>query len=421
MSRHINFSNHPFRFLIYLEWILLAITVLTSLLPSRHHHDSHPELAIFLLIIFTIMGLRLPTENESQKIIYTGAQIILIIIISYYWVKTSALFPVIFVILVIRSCLIFELSGRLVVTGLSFGLFLYTLTSRMNNPPPRFAPLPPIYYREKFRLFGFNIGILFCVTLVLILILMNTVLSERKSREELAVANKKLREYALRIENQATLEERNRIAREIHDSLGHSLTALNLQLETGLKLWQSNPTKAKEFLTRAKGLGSTALQEVRDSVSAMRSYKDSYGVSHNIQPWQEESLEKAVIALLRDVKHSTDVVPLYTINLEYPLANDISIPIYRIIQESLTNICKYAKASEIRLQLFTMSGELHLQVQDNGIGFNPEQNTTGFGLQSMRDRAMALGGNLEIETSPDQGCMITVIIPLEKYDQGFNS
>jgi signal transduction histidine kinase len=107
--------------------------------------------------------------------------------------------------------------------------------------------------------------------------------------------------------------------------------------------------------------------------------------------------------------------------LEYPLANDISIPIYRIIQESLTNICKYAKASEIRLQLFTMSGELHLQVQDNGIGFNPEQNTTGFGLQSMRDRAMALGGNLEIETSPDQGCMITVIIPLEKYDQGFNS
>jgi signal transduction histidine kinase len=148
----------------------------------------------------------------------------------------------------------------------------------------------------------------------------------------------------------------------------------------------------------------------------MRSYKDSYGVSHNIHPWQAESLEKGVIALLNDVKNSTDVVPLYTISLEYPLANEIAIPIYRIIQESLTNICKYARASEIKLELFTMSQELHLQIQDNGVGFNPEQNTTGFGLQSMRDRAMALGGNLEIITSPGEGCMIAVILPLGKYD-----
>jgi signal transduction histidine kinase len=415
MSRHISFNNHPFRFLLYLEWTLLAIAALTSLLPSRHQHDSNPELAIFLLIVFAIMGLRLPMGDEVQKIIYTTAQIILIIALSYFWVKTSALFPVIFVILVIRSCLIFDLSGRLVVTGLSFGIFLYTLTSRVNNPPSRFAPLAPIY-RDKFRFFGFNIAILFCVTLVFILLLMNTILSERKSKEELASANKKLRKYALKIENQATLEERNRIAREIHDSLGHSLTALNLQLETGLKLWQSNPEKAKEFLVRAKALGSTALQEVRDSVSAMRSYRDSSGVSHNIKPWQGESLEKAIITLINDVKNSTDVAPLHIINLEYSLDNDISVPIYRIIQESLTNICKYAKASEIKLELFMMSGELHLQIQDNGVGFNPEQNTTGFGLQSMRDRAMALGGNLEIETSPGHGCMITVIIPLEKHD-----
>jgi signal transduction histidine kinase len=415
MSRHISFNNHPFRFLIYLEWILLAVAALTSLLPSRHQHDSNPELAIFLLIIFAIMGLRLPMGNEFQKIIYTTAQIILIIILSYFWVKTSALFPVIFLILVIRSCLIFDLSGRLAVTGLSFVIFLYTLTSRVNNPPPRLVPFAPMC-REKFRFFGFNIAILFCVTLVFILLLMNNILSERKSKEELASANKKLRKYALKIENQATLEERNRIAREIHDSLGHSLTALNLQLETGLKLWQSNPEKAKEFLIRAKALGSTALQEVRDSVSTMRSYRDSSGVSHNIKPWQGESLEKAIINLLDDVKHSTDVAPLYVINLEYSLDNDISVPIYRIIQESLTNICKYAKASEIKLELLMMSGELHLQIQDNGVGFNPEQNTTGFGLQSMRDRAMALGGNLEIETSPGHGCMITVIIPLEKHD-----
>jgi signal transduction histidine kinase len=228
---------------------------------------------------------------------------------------------------------------------------------------------------------------------------MNTIVSERQSREKLAAANQKLQQYAIKVEYQATLEERNRIAREIHDSLGHSLTALNLQLETALKLSQSNPVKAQDFLVRAKELGSKALQDVRHSVSALR-----------LHPWQGESLEHAIVVLLQDVERATNVKPQYLINLKTPLSNELSIAIYRIIQESLTNICKYANATKIDVQLLSNDFKLNLTIQDNGIGFDLNQATKGFGLHSMRQRTEALGGNFYIETSPNNGCKIQIVI-----------
>jgi signal transduction histidine kinase len=263
-------------------------------------------------------------------------------------------------------------------------------------------PLSPLA-QERFWFFNLNFAIVFILALLFVLLLMNAVLSERESRDKLARANEKLRQYALQIENQATLEERNRIAREIHDSLGHSLTALNLQLETALKLWNSNPTKAQTFLGRAKELGSKALQDVRQSVSAMRSH-----------PLQEQSLEQAIAGLAENVQRSTGVTPICQIDLSYPIPVEVSTAVYRIVQESFTNICKYAQATEVKLEITTTKTHLHLTVEDNGVGFDFTQNTTGFGLQSMRDRTLALNGHFHMNSAPGSGCTMTAYIPLPK-------
>jgi signal transduction histidine kinase len=344
------------------------------------------------------MGLRLPTGNHIVKIIYTAIEIFLLLTTGFFGVRTARLFPFLYIILVTRSCLIFQLPGRLVVTSLSFILFLLTLNSRL----PNFPSSPQA--QERFRFFTLSLVLLFGLSLLFVLLLMNTVLSERQSRENLAIANEKLRRYAIQIENQATLEERNRIAREIHDSLGHSLTALNLQLETAIKLSQSSPAKATEFLVRAKELGSKALQDVRQSVSTMRSH-----------PLQGQSLEQAIGTLIEDFYRANGVLPICQINLDYPLSIEISTAIYRIIQESLTNISKYAQASEINIQLITIKGILRLMVQDNGRGFDVKQNTTGFGLQSMRDRTLAVGGELTINSNQGTGCQIIIDIPLTRW------
>ncbi|MBD2446050.1 sensor histidine kinase [Nostoc sp. FACHB-152] len=399
MSRPIQFNNHPFRFLLYLEWILLTLAISTSMLPEHSPRlaSKFPELTIGCLIVFGLMGLRLPTSNQKNKIIYTAIEILLLLLIGLYGGKTARLFPFLYLILVTRSCLIFQLYGRLVVTGMSFALFLITLNARS---PRRLQPQDI----EKFRFFTFNTALLFGLSLLFVLLLMNTVLSERQSREKLAIANEQLRQYALRIENQATLEERNRIAREIHDSLGHSLTALNLQLETALKLWQSNPTKAQVFLARAKELGSKALKDVRQSVSAMRT-----------NPLQDKSLAQAIAILLDDFHRAHGVIPISRINIDNPPPTEINIAVYRIIQESLTNISKYANATEIILELTTTKNSLYLMIQDNGRGFDIQQNTTGFGLQSMRDRTLALGGDFNINSNPGSGCQITVELPLPRF------
>ncbi|BAZ07240.1 sensor histidine kinase [Calothrix sp. NIES-3974] len=404
MNRPIQYKNHPFRFLLYLEWILLGMAIFMTMVPlppRRYPSTSMPEWAVLSLITFGLMGLRLPTNNTPVKVIYTGLQIILVVITTFFLGKTARLFPVIYLVLVTRSCLIFQLTGRLIVTAIAFSLFLLTLMLRFYSSP--FAT-PGISH--KFRVFGFNLATLFSITLIFILLLMNAVLAERKSRDELKIANQKLREYALRIENQATLEERNRIAREIHDSLGHSLTALNLQLETAVKLWQSNPQKAQEFLSRAKELGSKSLQDVRHSVSAMRSH-----------PWEGKSLQQSILKLIEDCQHSTGIKPTYQIHLNHPLPTEVSSAVYRIIQESMTNISKYAHASRIDIYLVSTPNQVLLQVADNGMGFDPQQKTTGFGLQSMRDRSLALDGEFAIATAPNQGCQIEVKIPLHSGDR----
>ena len=396
MNRPIQFNNHPFRFLLYLEWLLLGFSALMALMPSPSPRFSvmYPELTICSLTFFGLMGLRLPTYNKTNKVIYTTIEVILILITGFFGGRSARLFPFLYLILVTRSCLIFPLPGRLAVTFSSFILFLLTLRQRM--PPGRFSPIA----QERFWFFSFSLAVLFGLSLVFVLVLMNTVLSERQSRDKLQAANEKLRQYALKIESQATLEERNRIAREIHDSLGHSLTALNLQLETALKLSKHDIPRAMTFLATAKELGSKALQDVRQSVSTMRSH-----------PLQEQSLEQAIQNLAADFQRSTGILPSCQISIISPLSMEVRTPIYRVIQESLTNISKYAQATEVQLELTTTLETVKLTIQDNGRGFDLEQNTTGFGLQSMRDRTLALGGEFHIHSSHNHGCQIIVDIP----------
>lgn len=395
-------KKHPFPFLLYLEWALLSFAIFISLIPVPTHEHIHqtqqtPQLAILSLIAFGIMGLKLPQKNKLNKILYTLGEIVLILLIGFTGGKIARLFPFLYLILVTRSCLIFSLSGRLIVTILAFLLFLLTLSQRLNHIPQ--TPTE----QERFWFFTFNLVVLFGLALMFVLLLMNGVLAERQSREKLALAHEKLRQYALKIENQATLEERNRIAREIHDSLGHTLTALNLQLETALKLYSSNPTKAQGFLATAKELGSRALQDVRQSVYTMR-----------LNPLQNQSLEEALNVIAENFQHSTGIRPILQIDLLYPVSTEINTAIYRIMQESLTNVAKYAQATEVKLELTQTTTNLNLSIKDNGKGFDLEQNTTGFGLQSMRDRTLALGGNFNIHSVIGAGCQITIDIPLSR-------
>ncbi|HEY9825552.1 MAG TPA: response regulator [Stenomitos sp.] len=203
-----------------------------------------------------------------------------------------------------------------------------------------------------------------------------------------------------RIEEMAALEERNRIARDIHDSLGHALVALNIQMETALALWATDASHAYRCLAEAKQLGSEALQAVRQSVADIR-----------FDPLQGKSLTQAIATLTQSFTQNTGIVPTLEIDLPPDLDASVNTAIYRVLQEGLTNICKYAAANAVCIRISSDASQVALQLEDNGKGFSVHPLQSGFGLKGMQERIAALGGTLDISSRPGVGCQLRATLP----------
>jgi len=355
-------------------------------------------LRVGAIALFGAIGLRLPTVRLGRKVLFTGLEFGLILLPIVHEGLSSRSSFLLFLVLLMRSCLIFRQPGQVTVLGLA----LLSYSSLLLLKP--ILPEKVIATVWEWR---FSNVLLFGLTLVFALLLINALIAERQSREQLEIAHDKLaitheqlRHYALRIEDQATLQERNRIAREIHDGLGHTLAAQTIQLNNALLFWKSEDEKALEFLKQAKQLESEALLEIRKSVSVLRS-----------NPLQGLSLESAIDKLLQDFQRMTAIEVSNSIRLPVLLSQELNTTLYRIVQESLTNIHKHADATMVTVGLQEQAGQIYLSISDNGKGFDPAQNTTGFGLQGMRERVAALSGQFAIYSASDNGCRISVALP----------
>ncbi len=395
-------DRHPFPLLLYLEWGLLGLAILSQLLPSPFR-DTLPlfkSLALFCTIAFGVMGLYLP--RNSSQLAWILLQLSLMGLAGWWGgFRGVRLFPLLCIVLVLRSSLVLPLSGRLITSGIAYLLFLVLLLTRLAALPIARLSLRQGTERPLIGAFAFNSALLLFLAIGFVLLLVHALITERRSRDQLHQAHTQLRQYALQVEDLAMEQERNRIAREIHDSLGHALTALNLQLEGALKLSTANPTRSQEFLKEAKMLGSKALQEVRRAVTAMRA-----------DPLAGKPLSESLQKLIEEFQRHSGIEPHCQIQLNQPLSPELSMAVYRVVQESLTNISKYAKATQVTIDLTTQADWLYLRIQDDGCGFDPDQNQAGFGLQGMRERVTALGGQIQIHSQPYQGCWIVAQLPI---------
>ncbi len=403
MLRPIQQKSNSWRLLLYLEWILLAMAAVFIFLPEHANEARQlPLLTIFVTTGFAVMGLILPPALPIAKVLYTGLEFGLLLLPIFLERGWLHFFELLCLVMLIRSCQMFRPPGPLLLAGLAYTIFMITLFFRVKkNIKPLEWPIVPDQIARTVLNLRLNTALSFGLALVFLLLFLNALIAERQRRDQLTMANAQLRWYAQRIEDQAKLQERNRIAREIHDTLGHSLSAQSIQLENALILWQSDAKKAQAFLIDAKRLGSKALQEVLQSVAEIR-----------CDPLQGQHLEAAIGALVQEFHRTSGIMPECTISLSFPLPAEVGTASYRIVQEALTNIYKHAVATKITIQLQTTAQNLHLLVEDNGRGFNLEQNTTGFGLQGMRERAEALGGRFNIISSPQTGCRIVAHIAL---------
>lgn len=200
------------------------------------------------------------------------------------------------------------------------------------------------------------------------------------------------------------LNERNRMAREIHDTLAQAFTGISLQLEVARSILSTQPEAARERLLNVKKLAQEGINEARRSVRALRS-----------QALESGNLITALHQLVDKMVSGTDIESEIGIEGEsYPLLPDIEVELYRIAQEASTNTLRHAKASKVCIQLIYETDTIYLQIEDNGIGFDPQSLVReGFGLLGMRERCDRLNGSLAIDSAISRGTKIIAAIPIQ--------
>ncbi|QLE57591.1 GAF domain-containing protein [Nostoc sp. TCL26-01] len=200
----------------------------------------------------------------------------------------------------------------------------------------------------------------------------------------------------------AILEERNRMAREIHDTLAQAFTGVIVQLGAALRIVPNELAEVQAHITQARDLAREGLSEARRSVNALRP-----------QILETSNLSKALNRLAAQMSASIDTQTICNvIGQVYPLSVEIENNLLRIGQEALTNAIKHASAREIKLELVYEPTQLLMQIKDNGEGFDPDSLSIvkGFGLIGIKERCDRIGAHLTIQSIPGQGTEITILI-----------
>jgi signal transduction histidine kinase len=221
---------------------------------------------------------------------------------------------------------------------------------------------------------------------------------EQRARKQLAGANDLLRGYAAQAEELATTQERNRLARDIHDGLGHHLTVVQMQVKAARAVLTADPVQADAVLAKAELQAIEALAEVRRSVSAMRERRPAPPLRTALEGLAAETSAAGV---------PTDLRVDGSVRL---LSRESEESLFRAAQEGLTNVRKHADATAARVLLRFGDGTVCLEVWDDGRGL-PGTAHQGFGLLGLRERAARLGGRLDVVPSPGGGTTLLVQVP----------
>ncbi len=203
-------------------------------------------------------------------------------------------------------------------------------------------------------------------------------------------------------------EERKRIAREVHDELGQILTALRMDVA---------------LLALRFGEGNTALLEKTQGMTVLLDQANCCvrNIVSNLRP---SALDIGIIPAIRWLcneyaVHSGSSCVLHTAEERVDLAEVRAVALFRIVQELLTNAARHAAASDVKITLERLADDLRVEVRDNGKGFDPalREKNQSYGLLGIRERALALGGQVEIVSAPGQGTMVTVIVPTQPKEK----
>ncbi len=221
--------------------------------------------------------------------------------------------------------------------------------------------------------------------------------------KELEKTYQKLKEASMELEDMTVLRERNRIAREIHDTVGHTLTTVLLELEAGERLIPLDPAGAATKVKLAKSQIRKGLNDIRASVETLNSGNEMLDFIASIK------------LLIHEIMLHGDIHIRYQIDELPRLVPEQERALYHALQEGITNGIRHGKSTAFVFNLKRTEKWLEFLLQDNGVG--TEQLIPGFGLTTMEERINELGGIFSIDSKPGEGCFIHISLPLQEVPE----
>ena len=221
-------------------------------------------------------------------------------------------------------------------------------------------------------------------------------------QEELTQANARLSDYANTVEQLAVSQERNRLARELHDTLAHTLSGLSVQLETAKAYREVNPETSYDLLEQSLEVTRSGLDETRRALRALRA-----------SPLEDLGLRLALKKLAKDAAERGKLKLRLVLPERAPfLSAEVEQVIYRIAQEAIENVVRHAQAQNLSVYLAVLEREILLRVEDDGRGMNPTsiEQMGHYGLKGMHERAQLVGGSLTIGSQPNEGTRVQFIL-----------
>ncbi|MCB2305492.1 sensor histidine kinase [Clostridium estertheticum] len=274
------------------------------------------------------------------------------------------------------------------------------------------------YYTSLQRIYYYSIKNILNSTndIIFILFMIQVIQSERdenekiselygelyKSSEELKVINIQLQDYARKSQETAKIKERNRLAREIHDTIGHTLTGIAIGLEACIELSEFNISKMKIQMLKISELARKGLLDVRRSMNELRP-----------DALERFSLIEAISKLSEDINECTNTKVKIQITGQDPkMGADEEETVYRIVQEGITNAVRHGEASEIIVALKFEENKLQIKIRDDGIGVGEIKE--GFGLRHVEERVEMIGGKVHFWGAPSEGFIISAYLPIRR-------
>jgi signal transduction histidine kinase len=361
-----------------------------SIVTHKEGTAVWPFVLNFVLIIL-LMSIKMGNKTQLHKILYLS--VFTLLTSSFYFMGgTAGIYQILFFVISAQAMMLLPMLGGilwvLLLAGISGLIFI-------SDVGVESGLLTSLIYSGGYLFFG---------------IFGRASLKAQEARDqsdallaELQETHEKLQQHVWKVAQLAVAEERNRMAREIHDSLGHRLTVSSVQLEGAQRLVTDDPKRAEDLIATVRGQVKEALRELRQSVATLR------------EPLETSmDFQQVLKNLIHDFESATDITVNLLIPKEFPTLLDTHrLMFFRSTQEALTNVQRHANAKQIWIQLDSSAKHVKLSFEDDGLGIETGASKQGFGIRGMRERAAQLDGECFIDSRPGGGTRIIISLPLE--------